>query len=533
MTHHIPDPDLRQAERRARLLQAANQVGKQVASILDLDKLLPKTVDILCEAYGFYYAGIFLVDETGQWAVLRAGRGAAGAVMLAQGHRLAIGPDSMVGWAITHRQARIALDVGDERVHFKNPLLPHTRSEMALPLVMGEKALGAVSVQSTEERAFSEEDILTLQTMADHLAVAIHNARLLQELKAAQAEILRAKTFEALTAATTQAIHWIGNKALPISTTVARLKTDLTQNLLDRDSLLEDVALIEENIRLILEVKENLLGPAREAPPRPCLLADVVQAAAFLAGVPAAQIKYNLAPRTPLALADTTHLARALGYLFRNALEAEANHLTVRIAPASEPGFVALEITDNGAGIPPDLQDRVWAAFVSTKPGHTGLGLTACSLVINQLQGRISAVSQPGAGTTFRILLPAATQPAGGLEPNGGLQDIVIIDDENPWVTFALSTLKAAGKNVVHFPQHSVKIPPQADLIWVDEAFEAAHIVEVLSDLKAAGVICRVVVLSAAPTVEATTVYLNLGARNVALKPYTPAEFIPLLEGET
>ncbi|MDV7402779.1 GAF domain-containing protein, partial [Arthrospira platensis SPKY1] len=98
--------------------------------------------------------------------------------------------------------------------HFKNPYLPLTRSEMALPLVVGNKVLGAVTVQSTEERAFSDEDILTLQTMADQLAVAINNAHLLQELQRANESLLRAKTYEALTAATTQAIHWIGNKAL-------------------------------------------------------------------------------------------------------------------------------------------------------------------------------------------------------------------------------------------------------------------------------------------------------------------------------
>ena len=157
-------------------------MGRQATLILDLDKLLPKTVDIICDAYGFYYAGVFLVDSAGKWAMLRAGHGAAGSVMIAQGHKLEVGGNSMIGWAIANHQARIALNVGEDRVHFKNPLLPHTRSEIALPLTVGDKVLGAVTVQSVEERAFSDEDILTLQTMADHLAVAIHNARLMKDL---------------------------------------------------------------------------------------------------------------------------------------------------------------------------------------------------------------------------------------------------------------------------------------------------------------------------------------------------------------
>ncbi len=112
------DPVL-QAERQARLLQATSEVGQKVTSILSLDELLPKTVDIICDAYGFYYAGVFLIDDTGQWAVLRAGRDDAGAAMVAEGYKLAVGGDSMVGMAISQHQARIALDVGEERVHFK------------------------------------------------------------------------------------------------------------------------------------------------------------------------------------------------------------------------------------------------------------------------------------------------------------------------------------------------------------------------------------------------------------------------------
>jgi GAF domain-containing protein len=129
------------------------------------------------------------------------------------------------------------LDVGEERVHFKNPHLPHTRSEMALPLMYGGKALGAVTIQSSEERAFSEDDITTLLTMAEHLAVAINNAHFIDELKEAHNEILRNKVFEALTTASTEAIHWIGNKTLPISLTVARLREEIADGKVDVESL--------------------------------------------------------------------------------------------------------------------------------------------------------------------------------------------------------------------------------------------------------------------------------------------------------
>ncbi|MEA3349531.1 MAG: GAF domain-containing protein, partial [Chloroflexota bacterium] len=260
---------LRQSERRARLLNAANQVGKQVTSILQMETLFPQMVDIICEAYGFYYAGIFLSDENGEWANLRAGYGEAGKAMLTEKHRLEIGGNSMIGTAIQLGEARIALDVGKERIHFKNPHLPHTRSEMALPIIIGNEVLGAVTVQSIEERAFNQDDITMLQTMVDHLAVAIQNARNLQALKKAHAELLRTKVYEALASATTEAIHWIGNKAMPITMTTERLQDELQAGDLDHESLQEDLKLIAESADMIIEIKEQLIGKAREQKPRP------------------------------------------------------------------------------------------------------------------------------------------------------------------------------------------------------------------------------------------------------------------------
>jgi GAF domain-containing protein len=94
---------------------------------------------------------------------------------------LEMGGESMVGWCVANKQARIALDVGEEAVRFENPLLPETRSQMALPLIVRGQVIGAMTVQSVQEAAFSDEDIAVLQTMADQLAVAIENARLFEQ----------------------------------------------------------------------------------------------------------------------------------------------------------------------------------------------------------------------------------------------------------------------------------------------------------------------------------------------------------------
>lgn len=172
------------AERTARLA-ATNEVGRAAAAILDRNELVSRVVHLITDRFDYYYAAIFLVDSTGRWAELADATGEAGAALKAASHRLEIGGRSMVGTAIRQRSARIALDVGAEPIRFDNPLLPETRSEIALPLLAGEDVLGALDVQSTQEAAFSEQDVETLQTLASQVAIAIENANLFERTQQA------------------------------------------------------------------------------------------------------------------------------------------------------------------------------------------------------------------------------------------------------------------------------------------------------------------------------------------------------------
>ncbi len=185
------------AERTA-LLSTVNQLGHSISSVLDPEEVIHQVVNLITERLGYYYAAIFLVDASGQWAELKDATGEAGRVLRESKHRLQIEGRNMVGTAIRTRRARVALDVGAEPVRFENPLLPYTRSEIALPLIVGERVLGALDVQSTAEAAFSEQDIETMQGMANQVAVALENARLfqdtrqsLQEMRAIQRQYVR------------------------------------------------------------------------------------------------------------------------------------------------------------------------------------------------------------------------------------------------------------------------------------------------------------------------------------------------------
>lgn len=518
----------RREERRSRLLKAANRVGKEVASILDLDQLLPQTVNIICEAYGLYYAGVFLLDEKGEYAVLRAGYGKAGKAMLAEGHKLRVGTDSMIGACVAMGEARIALDVGEERAHFKNPHLPHTRSEMALPLIYGGRTLGAVTIQSSEERAFSEDDITTLLTMAEHLAVAINNAYLIEELNEAHNEILRNKVFEALTSASTEAIHWIGNKTLPISLTVARLREEIADGQVDVESLKEDLDMISESAAQIIQVKEQLIGAVREMKPRPVLLADALQTAALQRGIPQKTLKVEIDPEAAYVIADSTQLTRALGNLLQNAVEAGAKTVTVRARRIEERGMSEIDIEDDGAGMDEETLRKVWSPFFTTRGvSHHGLGLPAALHVLSQSQGRVTLVSEAGKGTTVAMFMPQGRPTSSEVQP-GSAKSILLIDDNDDWANLLNEMLK--GSKVKLTRTADLKKLPEADLILVDENLASLPLTDVLVALSKAGLAPKTIVLTSAINPERVTQYLREGLKDVTVKPYSADELNELLK---
>ncbi len=518
----------RQAERRSRLLKAANRVGKEVTSILNLEELLPQTVNIICESYGLYYAGVFLVDEASGYAMLRAGYGKAGKAMVAEGHKLKIGTDSMIGACIAMGEARIALDVGEERVHFKNPHLPHTRSEMALPLIYGGKALGAVTIQSSEERAFSQDDITTLLTMAEHLAVAINNAHMLEELKEAHSEILRNKVFEALTTASTEAIHWIGNKTLPISLTVTRLREEADSGSVDLESLKEDLEMISESASQIIQVKEQLIGAVREMKPRPVLLADLLQTAAHQRDIPQSVFNISIDPAAAYIIADSTQLTRAFGNIFQNAAEAGAKNIKVSARPSDEHGMLEIAIEDDGVGMPQDLLQKIWSPFFTTRGvAHHGLGLPAAMHVVSQAQGHIALVSSEGKGATVVMFMPQGRVNTEVIQ-TGSVKNILLIDDNDDWANLFTELLKDTKVKLTQ--STDLEKFPAADLILVDENIASIPLLEVLNALSKAGLESKTVVLTSAINPERVTQFMRHGMKDVIVKPYSASEVSELLK---
>jgi len=173
---------------RAKKLRAIAEVARGIALVQNLDQLLPAIATVVSQEFSFYHVGIFLNDDTNEYAVLRAANSEGGQRMLARGHRLQIGQVGLVGTVAAAGRARIASDTGADAVFFNNPDLSETHSEIALPLRSGRNIIGVLDVQSEVSAAFSQEDVELLTILADQVSTAIRNARLFAETQRALTE---------------------------------------------------------------------------------------------------------------------------------------------------------------------------------------------------------------------------------------------------------------------------------------------------------------------------------------------------------
>jgi signal transduction histidine kinase len=508
--------------------------------------------------------------------------------MIENHHKLAVGGNSMIGACTALNEARISLDVDSEKVWYPNPVLPDTRSEMALPLAIGDRVIGAVTVQSIEGAAFSDEDVSSLQAMANQLAIAIDNANKRSELDRTHTELLHARTFEAIATATGDAIHWIGNKAEPIGASVDRIRDDLqlfvcavanllqqtgqpisqqplTQMLLNQaaairqdnpdvadraeklntlapdqlekrlnlESTLEDLEIISNSAALILKIKEELIGPAREQAPRPTMVEDVLKDAINIMDLPPGLISLDIPSHLPLVVADPLQLNRVFVNLIKNARESMLSqtnpHIHLKIRPEHTGDFVLVDVTDHGVGIPAAEMGKIWGAFHTSKgiKGHAGLGLPACRLILEQIGGRISAVSREGEGSTFTVSLPVDKTKVAKLKSEPGRGRILLIDDDDIWRQFAGAALKSVGYKVTASDKnYRAEDYNQYDLILIDDILAEGDSLAIMQAIDAVGAIGKTVAVSSNPRVERTKVRMLLGLHNLLPKPYTAASLL-------
>ncbi len=177
-------------ERRAINLEIIANLSERLTAILDVDQLLVEMVNQLKERFGYYHANIYLLDDQRKTLVMAEGAGAAGAEMKARGHSIPLNaPASLVARAARSGEIVRVDNVHEAKDWLPNPLLPDTRSEMAVPVVVEGRVAGVLDVQEDRIAALNERDANGLRSLANQVATAIRNARLFQETQAALFEV--------------------------------------------------------------------------------------------------------------------------------------------------------------------------------------------------------------------------------------------------------------------------------------------------------------------------------------------------------
>lgn len=167
---------------RTRDIRATQEVSRYAATQRDIETLMNEVVALIVEQFpNIYHAQIFMVDQYNNFAMLKASTGEPGRQLLARGHRLEVGGVSVIGQVTDEGRTIVASDTVASDVHRVNQFLPDTRSELAIPLAIGDRIIGALDVQSKESNAFSADDVQILQVMADQIAVSLDNAQLYQD----------------------------------------------------------------------------------------------------------------------------------------------------------------------------------------------------------------------------------------------------------------------------------------------------------------------------------------------------------------
>jgi GAF domain-containing protein len=165
-------------------LQIVAEVGTTTATILESKRMLQEVVDLTKERFHLYHSHIYLLDEKGENLVLTAGAGEPGRIMVVEGRSIPLDREqSLVARAAREGKGVTVNDVTQAPDFLPNPLLPNTRSELAVPMIVGGKLIGVFDIQSEQVGRFTDSDVNIQTTLAAQVATSIQNVRSFEQAK--------------------------------------------------------------------------------------------------------------------------------------------------------------------------------------------------------------------------------------------------------------------------------------------------------------------------------------------------------------
>ncbi|MCP4539658.1 MAG: GAF domain-containing protein [Chloroflexi bacterium] len=405
-----------QIQRRAIQFATTVEVSQAATSILEPNLLLRKVARVVHDSFFSYsYVGIYLLDDSGKWALLKESTGGSKELAAVRAKPMAVENGSAVGQAVRTGDPQIVrCDAERAQQVF---LSPYVRTEAAVPLKMGDQIIGVLDIMSTEEDDFDADDISVLQTVANQITIALENARTyitereaairLRELNRSKRRFLVNMSHELRTPLT----NIIGFSRLMlkgISGPLTEQQENDTQiifhngqHLLGLINDLLDISHIEAGM-MELEFREVNLTD---------LINSVMATASALVRDKEIELYQDVTPDLPALQADGARIRQVLLRLLANAAKfTEEGSITVQ-AQLSD-GYVLVSVSDTGVGISPDDFGRIFQQFEQghlengRRPDGAGLGLALSKEFVEMHGGHIWVESTVGEGATFTFSLP-------------------------------------------------------------------------------------------------------------------------------
>lgn len=417
---------IEQIQERAIALEAVAEVSTAATSILDTEHLLQTVVDLTKQTFRLYHAHLYLYNEPDETLDLHVGAGEIGARMVKEGRRISLlQQQSLVAQAARSLKPVVENDTRSNPAFLSHPLLPETRAEMAVPLIVGHTILGVLDVQSDRTDAFNLEDQQIYLTLGGQIAIALQNARLYDE---------QAQTVQRLQELDQLKSAFLANMSHELRTPLNSI-LGFTEVILEgingpiNDLIMNDLTIIHRNGRHLLNLINDILDMAKIESGKLTLfrehvdLYDTIQEVVMSMAPLAMQKQLDLSSQSGVqqgitVYADRFRIRQVLLNIVGNAVKfTERGSITISVESTETTRLIY--VRDTGIGIPADNLDSIFVEFqqvdnsTTRKAGGTGLGLPISRHLILMHGGNIwvSSSGIPGEGSVFTIELPIEAEP--------------------------------------------------------------------------------------------------------------------------
>lgn len=409
--------ELRVAD-RTRDLTIAAEVATQISSILDLNELLPQVVSKLQIAYDYYHVSVFLLDEDSQRLTLAAAAGRNNRKLSAMQFELE--SQGVVPKAARTRQPVFIADVSSEPAYYANPVLPDTKMEGSIPMLVGNRLIGVLDMQLDRNEDFGSDRLGVAVSLATQIGIAVQNARSYTEAEAARQQAIEASKIKSQFLANmshelrTPMNAILNFTAFVADGTLGPVNTEQVQTLEEAIASGRHLLSLINDILDITKIEAGLMDLFIQDVDMNEVIGSVAAVGKGLVKDKPIVLNVEIAEELPVTYGDKRRLRQVFLNMLSNAVKfTREGQVTIRAHAIDNK--LRVEIQDTGIGIAAEDQHLVFESFKQAKHDlheavGTGLGMSISKYFVESHGGKMWLTSRLGVGTTFYVELPVLTE---------------------------------------------------------------------------------------------------------------------------